>query len=351
MPIINQVVQGGGSSVSEPYLKLSVGSSGKLSHSTTINHIVDLTTATDLSDYILYKAYSGNTAISGTVDLSGLTTISGTHCIESCFEGCPNITVVDMSNVVTISGRNACDYAFKGSGVTQVLVSKLTTVGSYGLYATFHTCLGLSGTIDFSKVNSIGGNGMENVLSGCSNVTGVNINNLTTLGGRGFQTAFYGTGVSSIAFPSLTTTSGGYCFNSFVGNAAIASLWFYVYSSGSNNDFGNMLNNASNVVVHFPMNMQTTMSSWSNVASGFSGTNTTVLFDIVTSLTGADTNTYTRSEKDSTETATAWKYNDVLYYTSGVSNHTAGVNEPTVGGTIYSDDTCTTAVTTISAIA
>ena len=99
------------------------------------------------------------------------------------------------------------------------------------------------------------------------------------------------------------------------------------------------------------MAIQSTIGSWSDVTNGFGGTNTTVLFDIVTSLTGADSNTYTRSEKDSTSTATAWTYNDTLYYTSGVSNNTAGVNEPSVADTIYSDDACTTSVTTITAIA
>ena len=99
------------------------------------------------------------------------------------------------------------------------------------------------------------------------------------------------------------------------------------------------------------MAVQSTIGSWADVTGGFGGTNTTVLYDIVTTITGADSNTYTRSEKNSTATATAWTYNDTLYYTSGVSNHTAGVNEAQVGDTIYSDSACTTAVTTISSIA
>ena len=79
--------------------------------------------------------------------------------------------------------------------------------------------------------------------------------------------------------------------------------------------------------------------------------NTTVLFDLVTSLTGADGNTYTRQEKDSTSTATAWVYNDTLYYTSGVSDNANGVNEPSVSDAIYSDAACQNSITTITAIA
>jgi hypothetical protein len=112
-----------------------------------------------------------------------------------------------------------------------------------------------------------------------------------------------------------------------------------------------MLSGVTGCTVHFPLALQSTYSSDGRFTNGFSGTNTTVLFDLVTSLTGADSNTYARSEKDSTATATAWTYNDTLYYTSGVSDDTNGVNEPVVGDTIYSDAACTTAVTTISAIA
>jgi hypothetical protein len=92
------------------------------------------------------------------------------------------------------------------------------------------------------------------------------------------------------------------------------------------------------------MAIQSKIGSWSDVTNGFGGTNTTVLFDIVTTLTGVDTNSYTRSQKNSTATATAWDNGGTLYYTSGTA-------EPVVNDTIYSDSACTTAVTTISAIA
>ena len=157
------------------------------------------------------------------------------------------------------------------------------------------------------------------------------------------------------SFQSLENVSGRGMYYCFSGCTSLEDLWFYALSSSSfgayTTQFDNMLSGCSGVTVHFPMTIQSTIGSWSSVTGGFGGTNTTVLFDLVTSLTGADTNTYTRSEKDSTSTATAWKYNDTLYYTSGVSNHAAGVHEPTVGATIYSDATCTTSVTTISAIA
>ena len=77
------------------------------------------------------------------------------------------------------------------------------------------------------------------------------------------------------------------------------------------------------------------------------------MFDLVGTLTGADSNSYARSEKDSVyasetggaaKTATAWSYNNTIYYTSGDA-------EPQVGDTIYSDSACTIAETTVSSIA
>ena len=54
-------------------------------------------------------------------------------------------------------------------------------------------------------------------------------------------------------------------------------------------------------------------------------------------------NTYVRSWKNSTSTATAWDRGSTLYYTSGTT-------DPSAGDTIYSDSACTTAAATINSI-
>lgn len=157
-------------------------------------------------------------------------------------------------------------------------------------------------------------------------------------------------------FPSVNTVSYIGCLSgAFSGCTSLQTLWFYALDTNSfgsrTNQFNNMLSACTNVTVHFPIRIQSTIGSWSDVTNGFGGTNTTVLFDIVTTLTGADGNTYTRQEKDSTSTATAWVFNDTLYYTSGVSDNDNGVNEPSVSDAIYSDAACTQSVTTIASIA
>ena len=111
-----------------------------------------------------------------------------------------------------------------------------------------------------------------------------------------------------------------------------------------------MLRGVTGCTVHFPSNIQSVIGSWASVTGGFGGTNTTVLFDLpaTVTLTGANSVDYQRDPNYDTGTALAW-YNETDGY--DVPFYTSGTSDPTVGTTIYSDSSCTTAVTTISSIA
>ena len=350
MPIINQVVKGSGGSAPAHYIEKSVDANGKLVNGSTI---INLTGVTDVGEGALKYAYANNTDISGAVDLSSLTTISGSNAFNSAFQYCTNITSVDLSSLISITGGSyACRFMFQGC-------TKLVSV-------------------DMSSFeNASGNNCCADMFNGCTKLENVYLGSLTTVsGGYAFATAFVNTKLANIDLSSLTTVSGDYAFNqtfqncslitsvsfdsltSLTGTYAFNSMFqscsgltnisFYALTPSSfgshTNQFYRMLYWVTGCTVHFPMAIQSTIGSWTDITNGFGGTNTTVLFDIVTSLTGADSNTYTRKQKESTSTATAWTYNDTLYYTSGTT-------EPSVGDTIYSDSACTTAVTTISAIA
>lgn len=289
------------------YVEKTVDANGKL-NSDGVTSMVDLSGVKSFESYALCGAYYLCNTVTTVPDLSNVEEINGTSCLFHAFDGCKNMLgYVDLNKVTNISGGNVCEGVFTNC-------KKITGCG-------FKNLVSMSG---------IRG-GLCNAFAGCNNFnTEVKFQSLEQLGGG---------------------TTQRLLINAF-SYTQIPSIWFYALTTpGHNNNFENMLQGVTGCAAHFPMAVQSTMSSWTNVTNGFGGTNTTVLFDIVTSLVGADTNTYTRSEKDSTSTATAWTYNDTLYYTSGVSNHTAGVNEPTVGVTIYSDASCTTSVTTVASIA
>lgn len=327
MPIINQVVKGSGGSAPAHYLTFGIDNNGRLVPGLGATNVIDLTGCTTINGmYLLNEAYKNNTLITGAVNMSDVQIIgSSRNACASMFEGCTGITSIDLSSLTTISSLSGADRMFANcTGITSVVLSSLTTIS--------------------------GNMGMNNCFYGCTGITNVDLSSLTTISGNSAMNAcFDGNGITSIDLPSLTTISSTnamqYCF----GNCTnLSRVSFYALDTNSfgtqTNQFNYMLSGVTGCTVHFPMRVQSTIGSWASVTGGFSGTNTTVLFDIVTTLTGTDTNAYTRSQKNSTSTATAWDNGGTLYYTSGTT-------EPTVGGTIYSDAACTTAVTTIDTIA
>jgi len=286
-----------------------------------------------------------------TVDFSSLTSITGDNCFLYAFSGAHNLETLNFSSLSTISGSNIFDHAFVGTKITSFFMPSLTSISSQ---RAFQECF--SGntnltSVDFSGLTSItGSNAFEQAFVRCTNLTNVNVKSLETISnysGIGAYIFGYCSSLTTFKFESLQTVGKGSFFAMFY-QSGLQNLYFYALNPSSfgsyTNQFNFMLGGVSGCTVHFPMAIQSTIGSWSDVTNGFGGTNTTVLFDIVTSLTGADSNTYTRKQKESTSTATAWTYNSALYYTSGTT-------EPAVGDTIYSDAACTTAVTTISSIA
>lgn len=312
----------------------------------------------------LQNAYRYNTAISGEVDLSDIERIT-TNGANAMFSYASNITGVDLSNCEEITANGSGQMFDNCSKLQTVKLGKLRVIGSRTdsymgtCFNMFNSCK-ITGHLDLSKLEFIGGgNAANQMFNGNTGITSVDLSSLYEIynntGSTPAGSMLSGCKLVTCAFPSLALV-GKIGMTSFLQyNSTLQDVWFYALTPSSfgnyTDQFTNLLRNISGCTVHFPMAIQNTISSWSDVTAGFGGTNTTILYDIVTSLVGADGNTYTRKEKESTSTATAWTYNNTLYYTSGVSNHTAGVHEPTVGTTIYSDASCTTAVTTVASIA
>ena len=95
---------------------------------------------------------------------------------------------------------------------------------------------------------------------------------------------FYNSGIQSISFPSLSNINGSSVFRQAfelvngvdVSFPALTSQSFGSYT----NQFDDMCRYCSNNIVHFPSSLQSVIGSWPSVVNGFSGTDTTVLFDL-----------------------------------------------------------------------
>lgn len=106
---------------------------------------------------------------------------------------------------------------------------------------------------------------------------------LEEIGSRPFQFYQYSL-ISTASFPSLIKIGFQAFFRGFMNCPNLQSVSFPALTSQSfgeyTNQFNQMLQGVTGCTVHFPSNLQSVIGSWSDVTSGFGGTDTTVLFDL-----------------------------------------------------------------------
>lgn len=171
-----------------------------------------------------YNSHYNNSSYSGTLDLSSLTTVSGAQAFAYAFSLCGYLNI-DLSSLVTVSGNNAFSGAFSYSSVA----------GVGGLQ-----------TVDLSSLKTISGNSaFSSAFSSCMYFQSASFTSLDDISGSSvFGNCFITCrAITDIYFPALKTTSFGSYINQFSGmfNSNTAS------SSGT-------------CTVHFPSNLQTTIS-------------------------------------------------------------------------------------------
>lgn len=263
---------------------------------------------------------------------------------------------------ITNAQSYALQYAFYRCYISGILTFpnlKRTSISSfqYAFYATQIT------NANFPALEIINGSqSFSNCFQADNYLNTVTFPSLHKINGTQALYRSLGAATTSVTLPSLSKLNASKTLSeAFWSNTNITSISFPALNTDSfesyTDHFYRMLYSVTGCTVHFPSNIQSTIGSWSDVTSGFGGTNTTVLFDLPATnhLIGANTIEYERNPKDDTQTALAWRkaeydsaYGLVVdwtsYYTSGTSN-------PQVNDTIYADLNCTIPETTISSIA
>lgn len=353
-----------------------------------ITEIPNFSNIETVEKYSLYNCFNGCTNLTGSLDFSSLTSINGNDSFYNAFNNCSNITGhLDLSNCEMIKGDRVCYNAFINcTGITSVDLHNLRQIDSYySCNNMFANCTGITGHLDLSSLVSITNcaYGCMYMFGNCTGITSVDLHNLVTI--QSNQNAcsymFYGcTGLVSVDLRNLMNVSSYYSCtgmfsgctslqtiklesveyinnngttfaNTFQDCTSLTDVYFYAllssnfYTGLTKTGLVNMLKNVIGCRVHFPKKLETICSTLDDFINGFGGINTVISYELVTDLIGNDNIQYKRQEKDSTSTAIAWNSNGILYYT----DYTNG--EPQVGDLIYSDESCTTVITSVSSIA
>lgn len=246
------------------YIALTKNNNDKLIKS---NIIPSFFPCTDIDDYVFAYAYYKCTSFTSdqTADLRYFTTVNGNSACLSMFES-SNIKSINLSGLTYVYGSNSFYQFAYSSGLQTLDISNLRQIG-----------LSASDTKSSTFLRA---------FAGCYSLSSINLSNLIAIYHQYcFQAAFQSTGLTSVSFTSLTTIpKPGIFFQTFGSCSSLTSLSFPALTSTSfgsyTNQFQNMLSGVTGCTVHFPSNLQSVIGSWSDVLAGFSGTNTTVLFDL-----------------------------------------------------------------------
>ena len=242
----------------------------EVSYNGTYQRITDWYTFTlpnnvvDLGEKSLYYAFYEDTRLDS-VDFNNLTNISGVSAMGYAFYGATRLSSFYATHLETITGQNALAYAYLNSGIQSVYLPELREINAGGVCSyAFNNCTNIS-SVYIPKLEYINGSGALARAFGIpvnsnNSLSSVEFTSLKTLRGVGSLRYLFEnrTNLQTVSFPSLRSDSFGTL----------------------KTQFDNMLSGIDGCTVHFPSNLQSILSTWTSVQNGFSGTNTTVSYDL-----------------------------------------------------------------------
>lgn len=232
------------------------------------------------------SGYPVTTGGSGTPNFVGVRNIPMYWLANRFIDNKNIVGVANFSSLESVTGQMAAFYAFMRTGLTGVNMHNLRSISAeWSVGYMFYGCEDLE-SFDLSSLETISGSySCGYMFGGCPNLTTADLSSLTAITGVSACSNMFKdcTGLTNVNLSSLSTLTGYYgCREMFLGCTSLRTLSFSALSNlGSyTNQFDDMLSGCSNVMVHFPSALQSVIGSWTSVQNGFSGTNTTVLFDL-----------------------------------------------------------------------
>ena len=304
---------GGGGTLPVSFREFDTDASGLLIPSVSTTRKINLNGAKDISDYALYRAYYQNAQITGTLDFSSLEQLTHLDSLYYAFFKATGLNEVNMSNVTLISGNNVCVAMFRDSGIDTIHMQRLVKVAGTGscsyMFAGTANVQGVSlpslesvtGTngcdtmFGGSALKSFSATGWKNIqadkaclneFAKCKFLVVVQLPLLETISGVQACKGWFSdcTSLHEIEFPRLSKIADTGVLDSAFKNSGIQEIKFPALNSTSfgtyTDQFHDMLVGTSNCVVHFPSNLQSLLSTWTDVQNKFGSTTATILFNL-----------------------------------------------------------------------
>lgn len=252
------------------------------------NNIIASGEENSLSESIIN--FKNDTTITS-VDLSNLININNHNCLFRSFLNCTNIKSVNLSSLTSVSGRLAMSCMFYGcTKLKSVNLDSLVSISSTLAFdSIFGSCnLESINLPNLTTIQSLGGsNAFGQGLSYCYNLKHINIDALTTISGSFTMTVFFRncTNLESVNFKSLNSIQGYRALiSAFEDCTKMKHIYFPSLNTSSfgstyTNQFNNLVENVNGCTIHFPSNMQSTISTLDTYPL-FGGTNTILLYDL-----------------------------------------------------------------------
>jgi hypothetical protein len=214
-------------------------------------------------------------------DVFAITSEIDDYGLRNLFNGCTGLTGSISFPKLTSVGKESLYMTFKGcTGLTgSISFPKLKTVEYDGLRECFNGCTGLTGSIEFPELEEI--KGMYKAFCGCTGLTGsVSFPKLKTISySSGLSKTFYNdTGLTSISFPALESISQWGMQNTFYGCTGLTSVSFPKLTTLSSYALSGTFNGCTNLKeVHFHYSLEGNSQC---TASYMGCSNATVYFDL-----------------------------------------------------------------------
>ena len=213
-------------------------------------------------------------------DAFAITSEIDDHILQYAFKGCTGLTGSVSFPKLSSIGPSGLYYTFNNcTNLSSVSFPKLTTVDGYGLYYTFNGCTGLTGSVSFPELTTVYSSGLSSAFEGCTGLTSVDFPELTTVYSYGLFSAFKGcTGLTSVSFPKLTTLQSIGLYYAFYGCTGLTSVSFPKLTTISSQGLYDVFIGCTNLKeVHFHYSLEGNSEC---TAENLGCSNATIYFDL-----------------------------------------------------------------------